>query len=899
MSGFERFVDLLLRRRKAVIAIVLVLVLAVGAGAAEIEESTEMEMFADEPAEVETERFVQEAFTPYEENTTQLVVMVRNESGSVLERDSLLHSLEYQQALHENETVNATLVEEGAILGVENLVATAAIMQERNQAQSEQAQSDQLARDELPPLDQQVAQLEAMSDAEVEAVVTALLDPGSAENSGDGDSPDTAVSNLALDLLPEDYEPGSTDADGRLIVVTHETDGLVVSIPELSEEVRDGQVTADVLADDVPRDEYRMTGYGLMLVEEEASIDDSLTLVGPLALLFVLGTLAVAYRDLLDIALGLVGIVLVLLWTFGVMGWLGIDFTLMMIAVPILLIGLSIDYSIHVVMRYREERTGNGVGEGAVDGDSQPQRGIRAAMNDSMVGLGPALVLVTVTAMLGFLSILTSDIPILGDFGVVTSAGIFGALVVFGVLVPACKVELEEWLEQSGYRRKNRAVGTTGRTRTGLKKLARVSYQRPVAIVMIVLLVSSMGAVGATQLETDFSTDDYIAEDPPEWTEHLPESLQPSEYELRETHEMLYSSFQSPDQQVHIVSQGNVTSSETLQAIAAAEEDAAQRPVTVDRPTGEPAVTGPVSAMWAVAESNESFGALLRASDTTTDGVPDENTAAVLDAFYGAAPDQADRLLHRTDDGVYEGAQIAVTVDGTEDPSTVADEMRATGEIADEMQAVGDVAESEGNTVTVAGEPIRNELVQRQLATTTVEGLTVALVTVLAVLLVAFRYKRSSASLGAVTLLPVLFGLSWILGAMYVLGLPFSFATAIIGSIVIGLGVDYAIHMSERFGHELDKHGDTETALEESVVGTGGALLGSAATTAGGFGVLAFSMVPIMQQFGILIALTLVTAFVASVVVLPSLLVLWSRWNQYEELRAKLPRRSTLSEKDA
>jgi predicted RND superfamily exporter protein len=152
-----------------------------------------------------------------------------------------------------------------------------------------------------------------------------------------------------------------------------------------------------------------------------------------------------------------------------------------------------------------------------------------------------------------------------------------------------------------------------------------------------------------------------------------------------------------------------------------------------------------------------------------------------------------------------------------------------------------------------------------------------ALAAVLAVLLVAFRYTNGSASLGAVTLTPVLLGLSWILGVMYVLDIPFSFATATIGSIAIGLGVDYAIHMSERYRYELDRRDDVRTALEASVVGTGGALLGSAVTTAGGFGVLAFSLVPVMQQFGLVIAVAISFAFLASVLVLPSLLVVWTR----------------------
>ncbi|MFB6198704.1 MAG: MMPL family transporter, partial [Halobacteriaceae archaeon] len=61
-------------------------------------------------------------------------------------------------------------------------------------------------------------------------------------------------------------------------------------------------------------------------------------------------------------------------------------------------------------------------------------------------------------------------------------------------------------------------------------------------------------------------------------------------------------------------------------------------------------------------------------------------------------------------------------------------------------------------------------------------------------------------------------------------------------------------------------------------VGTGGALLGSAATTVGGFGVLAFAILPPLQQFGIITGITIIYAFGASVFLLPSLLILWLRF---------------------
>jgi len=879
MSGIERLAGFATTRSKTVIAVLLVVILLLGAGATNIQESTEMEMFSEEPSEVTAQRTVQEQFSVTGENTTTLVVAVRNESGNVLSRESLLASLRYQQSLLDNETVSRTVIDERPMLGIENLVATTAIRQERQQTGQEDSEAGNAT---VPSLSTQIAQIESMSDAQVEQVVGHLLHP---ENRGGGST------DLAFELLPESYDPGSTEATGRLTLVRHETDGVVVSIPELSEEVREGQVAAAALADDVPRDEYRHSGLGLMLVEEELSIGESFSLVGPIALLLVLVTLAVAYRDVLDWLLGIVGILLVLVWTFGAMGWLGIDFSLMMIVTPVLLIGLSIDYCIHVVMRYRENRAGNGVGGAtAVSDDSQPEsvasddqpdsaasdggtvpgeaarKPIRSAMREGLGGLGPALVLVTVTAIIGFLSILTTGVPVMSDFAVVTAVGLVGALFVFGAFVPALKVELDEWLTDRGHDRTNRAFGTSGRLRRLLSGVARISFRRPLTILLVALAVSSLGLAAGTQIETKFSTEDYIAEDAPDWTETLPEPLVPSEYEVRETQQYLYANFQSPDQQVHILVEGNVTSPAALDAIAAAERDGANRSITFTRPTGDPAVTGPVGAMQAVARTNDTFATQFARADTDGDGVPDRDVAALFDSFAETAPARADRLLHRTD-GEYDSLQIAVTVNGTVDPSTIASEMRA----------VGDVADSDGTTVTVAGRPVVNELTQRQLTTVTAQGLVVTLVTVLAVLLVAFRYKQSSASLGGVTLVPVVLGISWILGTMYLADIPFSFATAIIGSIAIGLGVDYAIHMSERYGHELDRHGDVETALEESVVGTGGALLSSAVTTAAGFGVLAFALVPTLQQFGLIIAMTLVSAFVASVFVLPSLLVLWSR----------------------
>jgi len=112
---------------------------------------------------------------------------------------------------------------------------------------------------------------------------------------------------------------------------------------------------------------------------------------------------------------------------------------------------------------------------------------------------------------------------------------------------------------------------------------------------------------------------------------------------------------------------------------------------------------------------------------------------------------------------------------------------------------------------------------------------------------------------------------------MALLDIPFNIVTGMITGLTIGLGVDYSLHVSERFNQGHTEAETVASALHETVTGTGGALLSSAATTASGFAVLLVAILPFLQSFGLITALTIVFASLASVFVLPSLLVVWER----------------------
>jgi len=308
-----------------------------------------------------------------------------------------------------------------------------------------------------------------------------------------------------------------------------------------------------------------------------------------------------------------------------------------------------------------------------------------------------------------------------------------------------------------------------------------------------------------------------------------------------------------------------VTDPATLDRLDAARTNASDMSATETYADGEPAVTDPTTVMDRVAADNASFNRTLSAADTDGDGVPDENVTAVYDELYRVAPEEAADVVHR-EDGEYRAVRMVVTVDSGVDDDVVRDQM---GWVADDADGEGvsrhrdrrrDRQPDYGRPARGDGAP---ESRRRAARCSSSRGRLPA--------------HRGSASLGVVTIVPVAFTLTWVLGTMALLNIPFNIVTGMITGLTIGLGVDYSLHISERFNQELTEAETVAGALHETVTGTGGALLSSAATTASGFAVLLVAILPFLQSFGLITALTIVFAFLASVFVLPSLLVVWAR----------------------
>ena len=858
MSGdvAARYGEFVASRSKVVLLVALLATALIAAGAVvnETEDAGIGEFEVDSP---ETRASDEIAASYGAEQGVVAQLVVRERGGDVLTKESLLAGLELQQSIRDRADLARTLDDPG-LFGIENVVATAAVRQERaatgegdtaGAPAGEQTTGTDGA--ELPPLDEQYAALDALSEAELEALLERVLDP-------DSERPGAAG---ALELLPTSYEPGTATAESRLTLITQLDTGDGAE-PTAAYEA---QVDIAALADERFADAF-VFGQGINDDASSRAVGDSFAIITPVALVLVLFILAVTYRDVLDVVIAFVGIGAVMAWLAGLMGWLGIPSSQLLIAVPFLLIGLSIDYALHVVMRYRESRDEGG--EAGRTGGA----GVRRGMSLGLGGVVLALAAATFSTGVGFLSNVVSPLPAIRDFALLSAGGILATFLVFGALVPALKVEVDAVVEERlGRSRRKPAFGVSAGPANGvLSALATAASRAPLVIVAVALLLSAGGLVGATDIDTEFNEADFLPQDPPEWTSSLPGPLEPDSYTIADDLAYLSENYRlrGQDERAEILIREEVTDGELLATLDEVSNGVGAESAISRRPDGVAAVEGPHTVLRAIAADNETVAAAIDERDESGDGLPDTDVAAVYDLAFAADEERAATVLNRTGDGEYGSARLLVGVRGDASAQRVATDTREFAERIEEGAAV---------TAVATGGPVTTAVIQDALLETLIEAFAVTLV-VITVFLVALYWQRHRApTLGLLAIAPVLVALACLLGVMSLLGISFNSETAVITSLAIGLGVDYSIHASERFVTERDRHGSLAEGLRATLTGTGGALLASAATTATGFGVLALALAPPLRRFGIVTGVSIVFALLACLTLLPALLVLRER----------------------
>ncbi|MFQ6090445.1 MAG: MMPL family transporter, partial [Candidatus Bipolaricaulia bacterium] len=243
---------------------------------------------------------------------------------------------------------------------------------------------------------------------------------------------------------------------------------------------------------------------------------------------------------------------------------------------------------------------------------------------------------------------------------------------------------------------------------------------------------------------------------------------------------------------------------------------------------------------------------------------PDKAYRLLLDYAF-SRPDlraQAQGYVYRDGDGNYTAAVIRADV-------LRYHEYERAREVAEDVteRATPLVGELEGLglKVQVTGSPYLTEISLRTLRSGFFQSMGLAFLLCFGAIALVLR----SALWGVVSVVPMALVMGLELGTIKLLGIKINASTAMVAAISIGLGVDYAIHLVQRFREEGD--------LGRATSRTGEALFGSCSTTIAAFFALILGEILWNRDFGLLAGTAILYAFIVTVLVLPALLALISR----------------------
>jgi len=556
------------------------------------------------------------------------------------------------------------------------------------------------------------------------------------------------------------------------------------------------------------RDRYAIVGPPFYRNEFVRFIVQDQTIFIPISLAILIVLLTALFRRPLWVLLPLGAVFMTLVWTGGILGLMQRPLTMLTGALPTLLIAIGVTVAIHVVCRYREERVVGGGGWGE-------------AARRTVENVGLPCLLSTVTTMVGFGSLVLARIPDIREFGVLAAIGVGFSFVICIVLLP--------YVLSAGDRRTPPAE-TTERTDIlgrALGVCCRLASRHPRWMIAGSLALMLVATIGVVQVDMDaYLTDDMGR------TTFIFHSYKFFEQRL--------SSMIPLDVMIESGVEGGLFTPEGREAVARVQAFCQAQPF-VDK--------------------------TLSALDILEDYRTYRPLTATVTAVMGPAPLKAamDRLNRE--------APVGPLTDATGTVGRVVVLLQDIGARRSFRfyDAIREFARSKlppGYRVEEAGVSVIANRVVSSVIEEGARSFLLAFVVIFAVVCILFRSMRTGLLCLLGTLVPIYVGV----GAMGVLGIVIRTATVIVGSIALGLAIDLTIHMLGRYRRERAAGRSGDDALHRAMVRTGRPIVVSGGILVLGFGTLGLSRFGLTSEFGIVAAITIFTALVTTLFMLPALL---------------------------
>ena len=498
-----------------------------------------------------------------------------------------------------------------------------------------------------------------------------------------------------------------------------------------------------------------------------------------------------------------------LIWAFGLAGYLGIPLSVVTIAGLPVMLGVGIDYAIQMHSRVEEEVV--------IDRAAHP-------IQEASVNLGPALLVVTFDAVFAFLALRFARVPMIRDFGLLLAVGI-AVICVASIVLPLAALGIREY--RSPTQGKDFSHGN-------LAKLVVWLGSLPTRLAVPIAVASAAVFAGGIIVEDDLT----IQSDPEEWVNQDSQVIHDIDTVKAETG--------SSAELGIFVESDDIFSDETAAFVTEfANEQLADRPD--DLLTASSIVT------------TVSF--LLEMPDTTV--LPP--TGADVEAAYAVAPPDIQEATVNPEAGALN--LVFRTGPGSLDHRAVyVDDIR--DELASGALDNGDPI-PEGIRATPSGLAVVGVGLLKNIESNRI------LLTYLAILFVfAYLVLRLRSFVRALlSMVPVLTAVGAASLVAWIFDLQLSPMTAVGGPLVVAVCTEFTSLILLRFIEERQRGYEPREAMNVTARRTGRAFIVSALTAIAGVAVIAFSSLPLLRDFGLIVAMNVSVALVSALVFLPPMLV--------------------------
>ena len=434
------------------------------------------------------------------------------------------------------------------------------------------------------------------------------------------------------------------------------------------------------------------------------------------------------------------------------------------------------------------------------------------------------VVLAAVTTAIGFVSfVLGAYLTMIRDFGIFTAIGVMVSLILAIFFVPALT---SVFSKNDNKKTADLTEKKTILSHVILQPLSNLLFKHPKYIFSIWGILMVISIVGMFLIKTSTNMADYFKKDNP----------------TRISEDLMQKKF-GGSFPVFVVFDGDVQSPEVLKTMIKTEQFMKQDPN--------------ISITQSVADLIEQM------NDAMLEGkkIPDDRTKIEQLWFLLDGQDVMPQLVSEDlDRGIIQSKFASV-------------ENKEIEAFTKKMQQFIEENSNENCKIELTGMPSVYVRLNDSLIKSQFSSLLIALVLVVLIVGLIFR----SFSKGIYATIPIIATILVLFGFMGFTGIPLDIATVLVGSIALGIGIDYSIHFISGFNAHLKENGDAEKAIEKTLLSSGKAIIINVTSVAAGFLVLLFSQLVPLQNFGLLVAISMFGSGLGSLTLLPVILILANR----------------------